>query len=283
MKNQDFGIIYLGFGEPYLVMAINSYISLKKSNPDIPACIITNVAESPPPLKEWSSQDCWIYLNQTAEENRLIKTNIIDFSPFEKTLYLDGDTMVLKDISMMSFFLDHFDITLRPGHENIPERDGYKKLFEGRYAFSDLPHWNGGVFGFRKSEGARAFFKEWNKRYKEHGFKRDQPSLIEALFFTNCSMLSINRIWNSGDRVFEPNKKRKNIKIWHYKLDLDLPLYNDLAKINRLLAGHSPEYNGKKFENYVLKNSLPRTYQAPRNAIKNLVRKIKGRLPELIQ
>jgi hypothetical protein len=238
---------------------------------------------SQPQLKDWSSQDHWIYLDQASEENRLVKTNIIDFSPFHKTLYLDGDTMVLKDISMMSFFLDHFDITLRPGHDKIPERDGYKKLFEGRYSFSELPHWNGGVFGFRKSERAKAFFREWHKRYQVHGFKRDQPSLIEALFYSDCSMLSISRIWNSGDRVFDPNQKRKNIKIWHYKLDIDQALCKDLTKINTELAKHISEYNGKEFQTYIIKNNIPRTSQRTGNVIKNFVRKIKGRLPELSQ
>lgn len=62
-------------------------------------------------------------------------------SPYKRTLYLDGDTMVCDDITHMFQFLDHYDIAAvleAPTMERFAQSGA-------TYSISHLTHHNAGV------------------------------------------------------------------------------------------------------------------------------------------
>ena len=70
---ENFGVIYVAFGAPYLAQALVSAISLRVTNPDVPVCIVTNVVREPPRLAWWSPEDHWIFLEKETADNRNAK------------------------------------------------------------------------------------------------------------------------------------------------------------------------------------------------------------------
>jgi hypothetical protein len=216
-KMNEVGVIYLAFGAPYLAMALTSMASLRVFNPNAPVCVVTNVCRRPPNL--WSSVQNfdWTFVDEVTSNNRIIKTNMYQYSPFEKTLYLDCDTLILSDISQILFFLEHFDLVLK--HYGLSEVDSETKqmLFDGTVRFGDIGHFNSGVLGFRRGAKVERFFDYWNGLYRRYG-KRDQPSLVEALYLSDVRLLPLPRRWNEGDLTFSDRRRRNETAIWHYKV-----------------------------------------------------------------
>jgi hypothetical protein len=220
---ESFGVVYIAFGAPYLSMALTSLVSLMASNPTIPVCIVTNVRKYPTDIPWWNMvrDPHWIFIDEPTSKNRDIKTHVYNYSPFKKTLYLDCDTLVLSDISQLSFFLDHFDVLLR--HiDSAAAPDAKKLLFDRTVRFSETAHFNGGVIGFRKGASVEQFFDCWRARYRGLGYRRDQPSLVEALYYSDVRLLPLPAKWNMGeDSTYMSKGTREDVVVWHYKVRMD--------------------------------------------------------------
>jgi hypothetical protein len=282
----DLGVIYLAFGRPFLAMGLCSIASIHRTNPQVPVCVVTNVCEAPPAGFPWREGfDHWTFVSRRNAENRLLKTAIYEWSPFEKTLYLDCDTVVVGDMSLMSFFLDYFDMAMRltRGQFFRGRKDGL--IFDGTMQCHRLPHWNGGVVAFRKGEPARDFFSMWNASYKKLGVKRDQPSLAETVFKSTCRVMPLDERWNNSDRfsgggrLYESADFRDETVIWHYKTDFDGPLYREIIAADRLLDGSLPDGNPQETANFLMKRGYIYRFR-PRALARSLIRRIRGRLPD---
>lgn len=278
----EFGIIYLAFGRPFLAMAVNSFLSLRASNPNTGACIVTNMLEQAPAIPGWDeSTDHWIHVRSDDKENRFYKTAIHDLSPFAKTVYLDCDTVVLDDISPLSFYLDFFEVGARPGKSPGPVPDRNKRLFNGTKRFADLPHWNGGVIAFRKGPAAAEFFDNWNRSYRELGFKRDQPALIEAMFRSRCRIFPLEPRWNNSDSLnsdglLDRSESRDRIAVWHYKWDIDRRLADDIVCSARIAFREDVS----DIRTFLRQRSPALSPRHPRNVAKYFLRRVRGRLSD---
>jgi hypothetical protein len=257
---EQIGVLYVALGAPYLAMALISIASLRVFNPTIPVCIVTNVSKNPPRLALWNTEleSKWIFVDETTLRNRHVKLDMYSLSPFSKTLYLDCDTLVLSDISQMSFFLDHFEMALVP-FEIKPELDAKKILFDNTVQLRDIPYFNSGVIGFRQGIKVKSFFDCWKSRYEFHGFKRDQPSLIEALYTSDVRLVPLARKWNWGDGTYIGAIARREIVIWHYKvrcIDRHLEFY-----IRKVLPSFTDDpKNVDLVDSYIKQNRKTRRY-----------------------
>jgi len=214
----EFGVVYVAFGPPYLAMALTSVLSLRATNPDIPVCLVTNVTDQLPAVPWWNPTrgDVWQYLERPTGDNRLVKTDIYHCSPFAKTLFLDCDTFVLGSLDRIRIFLNYFDLVLR--FQNQPCRvNPTQPVLPERILFRDIPHFNGGVLGFRKNQVTEGFFQTWAEQFVRMGIGRDQPPLMEACFLSQARMLPLREEWNHRDFWNRGPAYRRNIVIWHYK------------------------------------------------------------------
>jgi hypothetical protein len=237
----EFGVIYLAFGRTFLGMSLLSALTVRRNSPSAGITIVSNVEIDVTLLEFWSEQtDRFIFVADGDGSNRLYKTCINRYSPYSKTLYLDCDTVVCRDLSIISDYLDYFDVGARPGKSPGPRQDRSKQLLSGRHRFEDLVHWNGGVIAFRRSKGASDFFDRWNQRYIALGFKRDQPSLVEAMFETSARVFPLEPRWNNGDSLngdglLEKKEIRSLVAVWHYKWDIDNQLRDEIVQMSRIV------------------------------------------------
>jgi hypothetical protein len=211
------GVIYLAFGEAYLAMALLSFRSLRASNPQIPACIVTNVVKiAPAGLPGWRPElDHWLFIEADAAINRTYKTGIHRLTPFDKTIYLDCDTLITGSLQPLFRFLDHFDVCLRLKEDPLPENAFGKLPVLDDARLCDLPHWNGGVVAFRTAAGSAQFFENWSQAHRKFGNYRDQQSLVEAVFRSDCKVLSFDGRWNMTGKT-RHDWSRPDVVVLHY-------------------------------------------------------------------
>ena len=163
------GIIYVAAGAGYYDLAVQSALSAKSYNPDIEIDIFTDQDRS----DEVFSRRHPIPSGPTP------KLASLPHSRFDRTLYLDCDTLIIADFGDLFDILDRFDVAvthdvrrssnlIRSGHE-----------FDTPYAF---PQMNGGVILYSASDAARTFLMEWQEGYRRADVKRDQVSLRDTLW-----------------------------------------------------------------------------------------------------
>ena len=233
---KKFGCIFVAFGRPYLIQALNSVQSLRKVSPSVPVCVLTNsLLEPPSAFADWDrNNDIWIYVEASDNQNRLFKTDLLRYTPFEKTLYLDCDTEVLQDVTSMFGFLCHWDIAFRLKEEGYsPQKEkGRQTVLNGKAAIFELPHWNSGVFLFKANPRVEEFFALWNKHFRAGKIQYDQVALVEAIFRSSCRILSLDARWNAGKSwgAERPNQKQY---ILHYMHDIDERIARQLLNLDR--------------------------------------------------
>lgn len=100
------GVMYIGTDRFYLEQAIESVKTLKETN-DIPASIV--ISEELECHDGLELFDSVIALDNTYDD---LRDKIYNFSrsPYDRTIYLDGDTYIIGDISDVFDILDRVDI-----------------------------------------------------------------------------------------------------------------------------------------------------------------------------
>jgi len=206
----DCGVLYIALGAPYVEEAERSASSVKRSNPDLAICLITDQAvvagqlfdivlnaDSPsdteasdreadlaqannasPPTEVFLARDRTAYYRKIQPLRR---------SPFNKTIFLDSDTWVSGPLDGVFKLFDKFDLLATPCFITVDY------AFEAKEApFSKIPeafgYFNTGFFGFRQGEKTDAFIDQWLHNFAEHGAKfsvNDQPAFRLSLFETD--------------------------------------------------------------------------------------------------
>ncbi|NEV65002.1 glycosyltransferase family 8 protein [Thiorhodococcus minor] len=168
----DSGILYCCFGEHFISQAIYSATSVKKYNPSIPIAIYTNRTDI---AMEKQCFDIIIegYHKESLERiflnpKRMHSSKIISLTstPFDKTLYIDTDSVCNGDLSEIFLLLRHFDFVFT--NEDISEREydeNLKRTAPVRLISIQGRGLNAGVFGYSLSNNSKQFIEEWIKSF----------------------------------------------------------------------------------------------------------------------
>jgi len=163
------GVVYVATGPSFAAEAAESRASLRRSNPDLPAALFTDIDS---PAGDWQR-----VIRVDAPSHSLRDKLQMRFSPWDLTLFLDTDTFVAMDIShLFDLLADGFDLI---GHQLY---EGHDYLLEGVPAA--FPEFNTGVLGFRQAPAVQRFFDEWAKQYDRFlpVNANDQQSFRQALY-----------------------------------------------------------------------------------------------------
>jgi hypothetical protein len=148
------------------------------------------------------------YLNLPDYINRKIKTNIISYSKFNKTLFLDADSLVRKP-GLDNIFDDYEFVNLRPELEWSQEDKIYSIYSNSmnRYKLKlPITIWHSSIILF---DGySWDFFDLWYKYWKELGYNRDMPAL-------NCMIKKENIPVNKIKDKYHSNKIDNDSIILH--------------------------------------------------------------------
>jgi hypothetical protein len=156
MHNYQKGFIYIATGTKYLDEAIFSVAHLKKHHPDVPIAIIT---DDPIYVKNNTTHfDCIIKVDNPfySWRDKLLIRN----TPFEKTIFVDTDTLCIMSMYELFDLLDNFEMLI---HSNA---EGYQNQLNSKYANSAFPEFNTGLICYRKTHLLeKRFFELWEEEY----------------------------------------------------------------------------------------------------------------------
>lgn len=216
------GIVYLAFGYEYLLMAAHSARTAKEFNPGIICELITNVRFDPEELDEPYRFDKVTVMERGSDENRYIKTSIVNYTDLEYGVYIDCDTEVRGNLDPVFGCLENFDLAIK--HCSKPTRKEYE-IAPG-LSSQLFPEWNGGVVFFRNNARTKQLFQEWCEIFRREGKNRDQPALARAIYHSKWGgkLLSLNAIWNTfrADIRLLQNGFSDS-RIWHYRKPEEWP------------------------------------------------------------
>lgn len=116
-------------------------------------------------------------------------------SPFDETLYLDGDTRVFGDLGELFRLLERFDLALA----HVPRFWGrrYQRQLQ-HYIPASFPVLNTGVILYRRTPAITDFFQAWRTTYREAGNSGgDQTSFREVLWLSDLRLAVLPAIYNT--------------------------------------------------------------------------------------
>lgn len=208
-SEHSIGVIYLAFGYGYCIQTIRSVFSLKSTHPELDVTIVTNI-----PLNEKLEEpvsyngtkigpeifDEVIYIDDDVSSNRQYKTSINDYSKYDKTLFLDCDTVIERDIAQGFHFLDYFDLAAvsrpMPSPYMTERWDG--DLHIPNVNIRDSPTFYSGAFFFNTAS-TNGFFNNWERSFNKFGYDHDQYSFAHSIYKTDIQFLPLPIVWNTMD------------------------------------------------------------------------------------
>ena len=166
------GVIYVAQGADYLELALASAGTLVAHNPGLAVDLFTD--QTPPPSALFAQVHPIPNIPGLPP-----KLACLPLSRFDRTLYLDCDTLVVKPFGDLYDILARFDLALAHDVRRIWSliREGHTETTP--YAF---PQHNAGVMLYRRSPAMAAFLADWAARYLAAGRERDQITLKDLLW-----------------------------------------------------------------------------------------------------
>jgi hypothetical protein len=164
------GAVYVAFGQKYVDEAAASATSLRTHNPNLPICLISDSREAV------HNFDTHVYAER---QSPAIRGKLEIFkSPFERSLFLDSDTLVFAPLDEVFELLEAFDMVFQQ------DSSGYHYKLDGvPHAF---PEPSTAVLGFRKSVKMDRFAASWAKYFDAYtsimGREWDQRSFRHAIY-----------------------------------------------------------------------------------------------------
>ena len=122
-------------------------------------------------------------------------------SPFEQTLYLDGDTLLTDRVDELFELLDRFELAA----SHAPQRLHPRSLAVGLYELfppipAAFPELNTGVIPFRRTEAVRGLIERWihyfERSVEEKGYRMDQPAFRAALYESEVRFYALTQEYN---------------------------------------------------------------------------------------
>jgi len=178
------GILYVATASDnpaYIQSAIRSAISAKCHMPEIPIHLYTDdVGSSAIALLDKSPFNS---VARIKNPHRRSKIDCLLQTPFERTLFLDADTYVLRNVQDLFVLLNQFDLALSHG---IRRAGSNAKTTWREDLPSSFPMHSSGVMCYRLSEGVEKMLSDWQNAYRDAGFSKDQITLRELLWNSNA-------------------------------------------------------------------------------------------------
>lgn len=188
----DQGVLFIATGEEYIGMAERSAQSVKRYHPDLPITLVTDHQEIP---DVFDNLVLWEFSTERiGDRSWLINSHLQpEMSPYDQTLYLDADTLVMNPIQELFSILEHgYDLGAHRLHESY------------RVEIEHLPEWhshiNTGVIVYQDNQRTRSLFEDWDRRFWDRVDRQaeplDQPTFAEALLSSEVRWYDLPRRYN---------------------------------------------------------------------------------------
>jgi len=186
------GVVYVATGKKFIEEVAHSIHSLNSISPDLPVCLISDDVSAQLLIR--GSFDHFILLEHPKGGYR-DKVDGLARTPFDKTLFLDTDTCVTRNIDELFVILDRFDIAVC--HDPLRRTPTDLSSFYDKPCNTDMfPELNSGVILYKRSDAILAMIDEWSLALEQNAVNHpfylhqnipDQP-FLHKLIWKNSSI-----------------------------------------------------------------------------------------------
>jgi hypothetical protein len=253
------GIVYVAKGRKFIEEALRSAASVRQVMPDVAISIATDDdAGFPAGLFDD------VRLLEKSKYTPLFKIDGIQRSPFERTVFLDTDTLVIEPIHELWTLLDRFDFAYCHAPQRYTDTDfpGCNEAF---------PQGNTGVIACRRTPAVEALLRDWAQIYSAWQAEwlaaghaknmQDQPAFRQAVFQSKVNGTILPPEYNLRTIFPVFAGARAKVKILHGR---DPSLARARRSINDTLGFRTRYYNSA---------SLSRTVEKWRKKARKLTRR----------
>lgn len=137
--------------------------------------------------------DIFDEFHEISAANKRPKFEALRRASFDRTIYLDADTIIKADVSDVFFVLDQFDIALaQVFYRNTRHcRRTHQTVFPNSF-----PQYNSGVIGIRRSDRTLSFLSSVEREMADHNAPVDQPIFRELLFYSDLRIATLPPEYN---------------------------------------------------------------------------------------
>lgn len=196
------GVYVVAFGEPSRKCAARCIQATKRVMPDVPVALVGSE-----PL---GLEDVFIEQEDRDIGGRLGKLAVDRLAPHDwrYVLYLDADTQPVEPLDFLfnllasgweAFICKDMDKYHYAGMMKRPDNSAEFGATMQELGTEHVMQYNGGVFGFRRCENTRRFFRLWNEEY-QRWLGRDQGALLRALHKNPLRLCVLTNHWNASTR-----------------------------------------------------------------------------------
>lgn len=171
------GVLFVVFGKRFYELSLKTIRHSRKYT-DLPFCILTNIENNDFESIENTS---YILINKPDCENRIIKTTMINYSPFDTTIYIDSDAVIQKKgIERVLDMVNGYDLLLAvygTWTDRTKALSYYRITMKNLNIVFPLMLFYGAFIVFNKTEKAYKFFANWHSNWVKATVAREMPAL----------------------------------------------------------------------------------------------------------
>jgi hypothetical protein len=221
------GILYVATGEQHIYEATKSAQYTRK-HMDVPIAIVTD--QQP----DTDIFDRVITVSKP-EYSSVDKPKNLLQSPFEQTLYLDCDAIVLEPVSELFELLNQYELLVatdpnEAGKIHNPDEDAAELP-------SSLPIFQTGVIAYRQTKSFEELINTWTQNAIKNNYSYEQTAFREAMYENNLNWMTLTHLYNCLNKW--PMQVTGQVKIMHGHLNNWSEDRIDKIK-NRMNSNHNP-------------------------------------------
>ena len=246
------GILYIATGRKSVEETLRSAATVRRYMPNLAMTLVSDLAPGSDLFEQHIPVDQPTF-------GPADKVDHIHRSPYDETLYLDSDTLLLADIRPLFELLQQFDFAaaLSP----------YRAQFRVTQVPDAFPEYNSGVLLFRRCEVIAELFQKWSRNYHDQPSQKpewllpggkhiyggdlpNQPALRRALYQSSVRIAALPPEYNC--RINFPGALHTPVKLIHGRPD---SAQKTAALLNRKTLPRVHLMQGGKLK--VLDSSMP--------------------------
>lgn len=229
------GVVYLALGESYASLVTDSARTLRLHGYDGPVRVVTDA-----PSHELVDLECETLVVGSLPggfASRFHKTQLNRWA-FERTLFLDADTIIISSIEEVWELLAGRDMAMAPDmHSSVadviarsvndPSRRAPEYQLMQELGLIDRRYYNSGVMLWDQNGRVSRMFNRWHQEWNRFGGE-DQLALVRAIAATGTKVATLDSAWNRRPKAFSSVDEARGagVRILHF-LSRQRTLLND--------------------------------------------------------
>jgi len=165
------------------------------------------------------------------------KSLMYDYSPYDETLFLDDDTVILdQDLSFAWEMVEAHGLA-------VAYAPTFHLWANGKEIDRNMIYYNSGVVFFKKDDRVKKLFDRWKVICAETGASNDQPPFCAAIYRERFNPFCLPHTWNFRGQFGKTLWIHGPLKIWHSRREV--PEYHEYWNSKRLPGFAKAMGNGK--------------------------------------